>query len=161
METQSNTIFHTSPEAITNIDDFDRMFDDCLFFSRRVYVMTRVADYKVYSLEIADENIIEVGRFFYLDDCDKLSGLVDEIKELCDCDSDDAEELLSERADIYDFIDDATDAAEASWKIQALQGKAAKLLGYEAAQSEDEQGTVYIVPMLGRESDLIECDGTN
>jgi hypothetical protein len=46
------------------------------------------------------------------------------------------------------------DFGGAGWAVQALQGQAAKLLGYTAAESEDEQGTVYIVPMTGKLQDL-------
>ena len=46
------------------------------------------------------------------------------------------------------------DDLEASWWIQGLQGDVAKIMGYRAAEGFDEQGTVFIVPMLGREVDL-------
>lgn len=37
-----------------------------------------------------------------------------------------------------------------SWDFQALQGRIAKRMGYDGAESIDEQGDVYIIPMLDK-----------
>ena len=137
-------IYHTSPGKIEKISSCG-MFDDCLFFSSDVYTMSGAAKY-VYSLEIDSDDIIDVSQFFYDADSDKLGAIVSEIQELVSCDEAEAESLLDDSAQ--------SDDAEISWKIQALQGAAAKALGYGAAESTDEQGAVYIVPMHRRENDL-------
>ena len=41
--------------------------------------------------------------------------------------------------------------------MQALTAKAGKVLGYKAVAGKDEQGTVYLVDMFGREHELEEC----
>lgn len=149
-------IIHTSPCEITSIDP-SGMFDDCLFFSINAYSISAVRNQEFeYSIEIDDAAIINVGGFFYNENAEKLDSIVSEVMALVGCDEDDAEEILSDRKNVFNFeFEDAEDASEASWKVQALQGKAAKILGFEAAQGEDEQGSVYIVPMLGREADLV------
>ena len=39
--------------------------------------------------------------------------------------------------------------------MQGKQGECAKRMGFEAAKGRDEQGHVYIVPMIDRENDLV------
>lgn len=147
-------LLHTSPSEIISIEKYGK-FDDCLFFvcgdnSDDGYQMA-VGEVITYALEVGSS--IEVGSFFYQEDCEKLAEIVAEIAEMFGVDNETAEEILSDEQSAYDFMD-GEEAAEASWKVQALQGKAAKALGYEAAQAEDEQGAVYIVPMAGRELEL-------
>ena len=40
------------------------------------------------------------------------------------------------------------------WAIQRYQGEWTTEMGYQAGESVDEQGSVWIVPMLGRENEL-------
>lgn len=138
-------LFHTSPEKIEKISKFG-MFGECLFFSSSVYVMTAVEDYITYSIEINEDDVIEVGSFFHHDEWEKLNDIVQHIMDVCECDEEEAQDYL----DGSEHHEDG----EMDWMIQGLQGDAAKVLGYRAAQSEDEQGAVYIVPMFGRESEL-------
>lgn len=137
-------VFHTSPTVITKIDNSPmRTFADCLFFSDDIYQMS-ACDTITYSLEIDEDMIIRVSQ---LDD----SEIIKEVAELFDCDLDLAELLLDASESEWDL--DNCDG-DKSWSLQALRGKCAKKMGYEACEDEDEQGTVYIIPMLGRESDL-------
>jgi len=98
----------------------------------------------VYNIDIQGEKIIEVED---LEDDET----VDHISSVLSVSKDDAIDLLcgDEQAGVLtgDFEDD--------WFIQAQQGYVAKKMGYEAVLSNDEQGAVYIVPMFGRESDLV------
>lgn len=133
-------IFHTSPNEITKIDMFGQ-FGECLCFSNDVYQMS-ACETIVYSLEVEETDIVEANSFFYRDDCDKLESIIDEIMDLAECDKETAEELLSQNATHED--------PEIDWRIQGFAGEAAKVLGYKAAEAQDEQGIVYIVPMLDR-----------
>lgn len=136
------TVYHTSPKKITEINK-DGMFDDCLFFSDDVYSMS-VGSVYVYTIEL--NNTIEVNSFFYHDDYLKLNDIVSNIVNVADVTEDEARDLL-------DGTDESSDG-DISWFIQAKQGEAAKVLGYEAAEAEDEQGAVYIVPMLDKLNEL-------
>ena len=152
-------LYHTSPERITHIRK-DGMFDDCLFFSARRYQLAAGCVY-TYTIDIDKNAIIEARQFFYDPDCARLAGLVAEIQKLCDVDEETAQDLLTGRKSVYWLPENADPAVEHDFSIveidftlQAMAGRAAKLMGYEAAQAIDEQGAVYIVPMFGRESDL-------
>ena len=133
-------LIHTSPEEIKEISD-SGMFGDCLFFSTHEYAMGNVK--AVYSLEIDEEKIIYVSS---LDD----EELVAHIAQVLEVDEDAAERILDGRDTVFDHGKDA----EYDWWIQAKQGECAKKMGFEACESQDEQGTVFIVPMLNRENEL-------
>lgn len=45
---------------------------------------------------------------------------------------------------------------EQDFEIQRLQAEAAKVLGYRACQTIDEQGVMWLVSMSGHEADLID-----
>ena len=145
--------FHTSPNKIEKIHS-DGALGECLCFSSDPYRMSG-APCITYRMDFSDNEIIEARTFFYRDDCNLLDSLVIEVMSLVKCDEDTAQDLLSQR-DRNDINLDG----EISWKIQGYTGQAAKILGYKAAMANDEQGAVYIVPMRGLESELIEveCD---
>ncbi|MDD9195839.1 hypothetical protein PVK62_08290 [Aliivibrio sp. S3MY1] len=137
-------VFHTSPDVITKIDNSPlRTFADCLFFSDDVYQMA-ACETITYSLEIDEDMII---RTWQLDDAEIIS----EVAELFQCDLELAESILDASESEWDL---ENCDGEKSWALQALRGKCAKKMGYEACEDEDEQGTVYIIPMFNRESDL-------
>jgi len=137
-------VIHTSPAKIEKIRSYG-LFADCLFFSNNEYVMTAAEGYYVYALEIQDDEIIEDYELY--DD-----EIIAEIADNLGVDNDIAESLLDGSQSANDLM--LEDAGEADWWIQSKQGECAKKMGYKACQSTDEQGTVYIVPMMGRESDL-------
>lgn len=138
-------IYHTSPNEITKIDRFGR-FGEFLFFASSPYEMA-ACETITYSIELSEDEVIEANSFFYREDCDKLADLVAEVMDLAQCDEDDAEEYLSGRKSHED--------AEIDWDIQKLTGEAGKVLGYRAVEARDEQGTVWLVAMAGRESELV------
>lgn len=135
-------IIHTSPSEITKIEK-NGMFDDCLFFSGSEYSMCARGPLYVYSLEIDDEKVI-AARELYNEE------VIADIANVLNVDEDAAERMLDGRDNAFDH----GLTGEDDWWIQAKQGECAKLMGYEACEAWDEQGTVYIVPMLGRENEL-------
>jgi hypothetical protein len=134
-------IYHTSPAPISTIND-DGAFGESLCFSSSIYSMS-VGDVVVYSLEIDEADVIDAGDFEFSDAPLTLQRLA----RFCECDDDQALEYLSGRDNHPD--------PETDWFIQGLMGSAAKEAGYRAARSRDEQGAVYIVPLLGQESELV------
>ena len=133
-------MYHTSPNKIEagSINAFG-IAGDCLFFSDDVYSMS------------AGEVVVYEADF----DCVRASMLEDEeiISEIADrfnVDSDIAESLLDGSESEWDHGADA----EGSWWLQGKRGECAVKMGYDGCEDEDEQGTVYIVPMAGRESEL-------
>lgn len=143
-------LFHTSPSEITSITKFGH-FDEFLCFSSRVYVMA-ARDFVTYKIEIDDESLIHASSLFYHEDADKLAGLVSEFCSRFDVDEDTAEEIISEREQL--------DSSEADdlWSAQTFTARAAKILGYRGVIMKDEQGTLYMIDMLGRESELALID---
>lgn len=134
-------LYHTSPNKIEKIKKTG-LFGECLCFSSSVYSMS-VGEVLVYSIEIEDSEIIEVSRF----DSDDAPNAIAHIAHVLDCSEDDALDYLT-GSEIHSD-------AEMDWFIQGMMGEAAKEAGYKAASSRDEQGTVYIVPMFGKESELV------
>ena len=149
-------IYHTSPVEIKTIRESGR-FGDCLFFSMNEYAMGKVA--AVYALE-ADESEIISG-----DDLD-FSGIAEQqaiadLIEIADVviDEHEAFDLLAGKSNAWDLLSDRfddTDAlSEIDFDVQRLQGRIAKQDGFSAFQCRDEQGTVFIVPMMGRLDQLV------
>lgn len=136
-------LIHTSPEKIKTIHAHG-LFDDCLFFSSTEYTMTQANSVFVYSLEQDEEKVVAVYDLYDEE-------VVSEIAERLDISEDVAERVLDGRNSVWDYSDEADDA----WWLQAKQGECAKKMGYEACESQDEQGSVYIIPMLNRENELI------
>jgi hypothetical protein len=139
-------LFHTSPVKIETINNYG-MLGECLCFSSDVYQMAP-GEVITYAIEIDESEMIEASSFFYQDDAEKLDVIVSNIMAMADCDSDQAEKYLSQNDNHHD--------AEIAWRIQGYAGEAAKVLGYQAAVADDEQGTVYIIPMSGREAELCQ-----
>src|SRR5699024_4885034 len=111
-----------------------------------------------YKVEISEDEIIEAGQLFYHEDAEKLDAIVRRVMDMVGCDEDCAEELLSERLDIWEMDTglDPMDLGETAWDIQRLTGEAAFLLGYRAVELQDEQGAAWLVNMEGRVGELVE-----
>ena len=136
-------IYHTSTNKIEKINSHG-MFGDCLFFSADIYVMTAAHKYLVYSIEIDDDKMIKRCNLYDEE-------IVREIEREFGVDAEVAEGLLDGSESEWDYDCDA----EKSWWLQGKQGECAKAMGFEACIAKDEQGTVYIVPMMNREKDLV------
>jgi len=159
-----NVIYHTSSDKIEKITK-KGTFGDVLFFSAdKPYVMTAASDPITYAIDIENMEFIGSSQLFYNGDYKKLDNMIKELilytkrAYSTEIDEEQAEELLSGNLSEYDIIEDGMEAGEYGWYIQQKQGEAAKLLGYDGAMGEDEQGLVYIIPMTGREGDLIEVE---
>lgn len=149
-------LFHTSPTEINKVTD-DGRFGSFLFFSAHVYAMT-VGEVLVYSLDIDDDSIIEATQIYYTseEDLPKIQPIIDEIAKAAVVDDDTAFALLCERENIFELDSvDSCDAADLAWNIQHATARAAKALGYRGVAVSDEQGTAYMIDMLGREFDLV------
>lgn len=139
-------LFHTSHSEITSINQLG-LYDEFLCFSSKTYVMT-ARSYVVYKIEIDEDQLITAGHLFYHEDADKLSELVAEFCRRFDVDEDTAEEIISERQQLD------TDEADDLNAVQLFTARAAKLLGYRGCVMTDEQGSLYMIDMLGREAEL-------
>lgn len=148
-------LFHTSPTKIDAIATNGR-FGEFLFFSSHIYAMT-VGEFVTYSIDLDDDQVIEAGRLFYHDDAEKLAPLVAELAARLDVSEDDAEALIEESKSTFDFDNiEAEDAADVSWDVQRFTARAAKLLGFRGVKVRDEQGSAWLVDMLGHETELTE-----
>lgn len=148
-------LYHTSPNEITTVTKNGR-FGEFLFFSSAEYVMTAGA-YVTYSLNIDKYSFIDAGHIFYDESAGILADLVAELADRIGCSESDAESLIDESKSVFD-IDcavEAEDLADAAWDVQHFTARAAKLLGYDGVRVTDEQGTAYMIDMLGRESEIV------
>ena len=146
-------LFHTSPTKIERIHSLG-LFGECLCFAARPYFMPVVENPVVYAIEIDEAQVIECRRFFFHEDAAKLQPLVSSVMRMVGCDEDTAEDLLDGRQALLDVA--ATPNADQDYEIQRLQGLAAKLLGYRAAMTFAEQGSLWLVNMAGHEAELEE-----
>ena len=133
-------MIHSSPREIKKgvINHFG-IAGDCLFFSNDVY---RMSEASIYIYE-ADFDCIHVGQLYD-------ERIVSEIAERFSVDEDIAESLLDGSENVWDHGADGDD----SWWLQGKRGECAVKMGYDGCEDRDEQGTVFIVPMFGRESEL-------
>jgi hypothetical protein len=136
-------MYHTSPVKIEAINN-NGIAGDCLFFSDDVYRMSEASTY-VYE---ADFNCVRASQLH--DD-----QIIADIAERFGVDADTAEGLLDGSENEWDHGADGYD----SWWLQGKRGECAVKMGFDGCEDSDEQGTVYIVPMTGRENELtlIEC----
>ncbi|OQS36496.1 hypothetical protein [Chromobacterium haemolyticum] len=147
-------LFHTSPEAISQINTHGR-YGSFLFFSSHVYAMT-AGSVNAYSIELDESECIGAGELFYHEDAAKLDSLVAEVAARYGIDEEAAAALIDESKSIYDIESNVEpeDLGDAAWDIQHATASAATLLGFRAVRASDEQGASYMVDMLGREQDL-------
>jgi hypothetical protein len=102
-----------------------------------------------------DEEFIRAGSIFYQESAvnnPELDEVVETVMEAFSVDEDTAEELISERINIFDVKDDA--CADDSWLMQYFTAYAAKALGFRGVAISDEYGSSYMIDMLGRENEL-------
>lgn len=137
---KENAMFHTSPNQIEHgIINNDGIAGSCLFFSDDIY---RMSESSIYVYE-ADFNCIITNKLH-----DET--IIEEISDRFNVDVEIAECLLDGSENEWDHGADG----ELSWWLQGKRGECAVKMGYDGCEDEDEQGTVYIVPMVGREHEL-------
>ena len=135
-------MFHTSPKKIeAGSINKNGIACDCLFFSNDIYYMSSKSSF-VYE---ADFNCVDA---FDLHD----DAIISQISKYFDCDMELAEKLLTASASEWNQSFDCN--GEDSWWLQGKRGECAVKMGFDGCKDKDEQGTVYIVPMLGRELEL-------
>lgn len=142
-------LFHTSPQLIKTIKN-SGVFSGALFFSSDIYYTQQSKNSVVYTIDV------EENDFASLYDIDPSQQIIDDIKHMFnalfdqDIDDDEAIEYLIEDENIFDQGLDCESASEFSWFIQGMQAKSALEQGFIGVESEDEQGTVYIINMVGK-----------
>lgn len=133
-------MYHTSPSKIeVNTITSNGIAGSCLFFSDDIYSMSESSIY-VYEAEFK---------------CTDVSSLYDEaiiarISEFFNVDFEVAENLLDGTANEWDYGAEGDD----SWWLQGVRGECAVKMGFDGCKDNDEQGSVYIIPMLGRETEI-------
>ncbi|WP_095159200.1 hypothetical protein [Pseudomonas sp. Irchel 3E13] len=149
-------LYHTSPTEITAIDKHGR-FGEFLFFASHVYVMT-AGSHVTYAISINTDEVIDADRLFFHEDAQKLDGLVAELADRLEVDPDTAEDLIAEKAKVFDLERiEPEDMADVSWEVQHFAARAAKILGFRGVAVSDEQGTSYMIDMLGYETELAKA----
>ena len=147
-------LFHTSPNAIKEINDRGR-FGSFLFFSSNVYHTHCRAESFVYKIEIDEDEIVSARQIFRHHEInDVLQSIIDDVMDRYGVDEDVAMGLIDEDENIYDYIDDPEEAAEESWNVQLYTASAAQALGYRGVAVSDEQGTAYMIDMIERKKEL-------
>ena len=138
-------MYHTSPNKILPGSIHKQgIAGDCLFFSNDIYQMS---DCSVYIYE-ADFNCVAVESLYDED-------IINEISLKFSVDNEIAEALLDSSQNEWELEGaDFEKMAEFSWWLQGKRGECAKKMGYDGCEDRDEQGTVYIIPMYGREGEL-------
>jgi len=154
-------ITHASAEKIEKVVVSYGTQKGCLFFAAEgnTYNLAGACKYQ-YSLDV--NNTIETHRFFYEHESNDsvVRSVMREMMielNLDERDFDLAESLLDDSANIFDYFSEE-EAGEANWMIQQYQGILADRLGYDAAEAEDEQGTVYIAYCVDRDMQELACN---
>ena len=137
------TLYHTTNKEIKNIDPLYSHFDTFLFFSEEECHYGHLT----YKLNNDELMIIDPTDYYYNDDLDTkvLDKYANEIVDLIDVDLDTAQELLSERLDVWSLNLDIE--AEQSWEIQCLTAQASRELGFDGCKTKDEHGISYMIDM--------------
>lgn len=152
-------LFHTSNGEIKSINKSGR-FGSFLFFSCSPYAVGKYTH--IYKINVDENDIIDADRLFYHEDAAALDSLVHEVMEMAGVDEDTAEDLISQKKDVFGLDElghmDGSELADMSWDIQHITARAAVMLGFRGAAMLDEQGTCYLIDMLGRESELRVTD---
>ncbi|BBG31311.1 AcrIF11 family anti-CRISPR ADP-ribosyltransferase [Zymobacter palmae] len=136
-------LFHTSPETEITPSTLGR-FDEFLFFSPTIYVMT-AGDYHVFVTSLNDSEIIEAGSLWYQDNWEAARPFIDELMGRLSVDEDTAMGLLDGSLSVYDMDIEPEDMADEDWNVQRLTARSAKALGFIGVAVEDEQGAAYML----------------
>lgn len=153
-------ITHASSEKIEKITvkhNFCDFYHGCLFFAQEgnAYNMANNVEYQ-YDLDV--KKVFDVSRLQYEFNCEEnetILEVVNELRNLLNLELSN-EEMLDILDGSVDNVGEYTDDYQDDWHVQQYQGILAHRLGYDCAESSDEQGTVYIAYCVGREKDLVE-----
>jgi hypothetical protein len=156
---------HTSPKKIGTINPMHEYFQGCLFFSEDIYTMTASSTIHHYIVEVDEDQVIHVS------DLNPSNDIIDYLRTDIDClfdidlDDDSIISLITEEetpGDMieYYFEDQGRDLfdfgfekiGELSWIIQGYQAKVAREMDFLACESEDEQGSVWMINLVNKEN---------
>jgi hypothetical protein len=151
-------ITHASFQKIEKVEAHKSYENDyqrgCLFFASEgnTYNLANECNFQ-YNIEV--ENILDITRLNYEHDFTECKIMRDVFQKLreelgIDCDDEEISEILDETNSIYEYETTVRDF-NAGWIVQQYQGILAHRLGYDCAESFDEQGAVYIAYCVGRE----------
>lgn len=152
-------ITHASATKIETVKEYRSYENDvhrgCLFFGDEGndYNLACDVNFK-YNLEVNEDKVIRVSQFFYAHSHEDsaVTAVLDDLRDELglECDDEEMSEILDETNSIFDY-ETSVSSDIASWLVQQYQGILAHKLGYDCAESEDEQGVVYIAYCVERE----------
>lgn len=145
------TLYHTSPSPIAKITN-NGTFGSFLCFAASPYFMTASQGAVVYSIDVADDEIIDARSLFYHEQAAKLKDIVDEVADRVGCDIAMARNLIDESDHLCNHCDMWD--PEVDFDIQHASAKAARILGYRGVRLTDEQGGLWLIDMTGREAEF-------
>ncbi len=163
-------ITHASQDKITKVINEDFLCDcrmGCLFFGGEgnTYNLAAECNYQ-YNIDV--ENVLEMRRLNYkhnFEECEIMKDVFADMRITFDFTDDATDEELSELLDETLSIDDFENVfvrreewGMDQWVLQQFQGIIAHKLGYDCAEAEDEQGTVYIAYCVDRKLTEIKCN---
>lgn len=134
-------ITHASADKIETIETNKfGLRKGCLFFAGEgnTYNLAGECNFQL-NIEVDEDNIIESRRFFYDHEASEVSEILELMSIELDVDDQEACDLLDETENGVGRFD-----SEQLWIIQQYQGLVAHKLGYDACESFDEQGQVFI-----------------
>jgi len=139
-------VTHASATRIENVTHTvgDSPLRGCLFFGEEDNTYNLAGDCACqYSIDI--ENVLEVRRLAYQYEPSDVADFLERMR-------DESEFFDATDEELFDLLAEETQAddAGASWLVQQYQGLLADNLGFDAAESVDEQGVVYIAYCVGR-----------
>lgn len=131
-------------------------FGTVLFFT-----VAKRAPFGLHEYRINAENL-NIARTFdvaYTTEWNAIESIVERYAALIDTDVETAFDIIVEHKNGWDIIDDFD--GDKSWAQQKALADCAIALGYDGVQCFDENGTVYMINMLGRETELVPATDEN
>lgn len=112
-----------------------------------------------YRLDASELNIARTFDVAYTTEWDAISHIVEEYAELIETDVETAFDVIVEHKNGWDIVEDFD--GHKSWAQQRALADCAIALGYDGVQCFDENGTVYMINMLGRETMIVPATDDN
>lgn len=139
-----DTLYHSSPEAITEIRDTG-LFGG--IFATDLIAAESHRGKHIYKIELEGDEVLDVMSRVDWDVIESV--IVAETYAESDDDIQAVYEMLQRDMgadeDLWPLLTCESDPAYANWESQRLRGCIAKAAGYKAVECTDEHGTVYLV----------------
>jgi hypothetical protein len=136
-------IYHTSYEENITWSD-DGRFGEFAFFAHDGFYF---GDF-TYQIDECEVNIADLSEVHCSVDELSVSGFIERIQDIIECDSEQAFKYLCEK-DFY------TNDAEINWEIQKITAEMCDYLGFDGVAVTDEYGTSYMIN-VNKHADKIE-----